>query len=103
MTEVPFPLMSEDGDWFAFPGDWTRLQCAREMAHNLTDWYLEDHPAIWIDDDDKVHGWVEAWRSLLSGFKRSWVRPAVQEDEPADYWFEDDGLADGAVEAWVWK
>lgn len=86
----PFPLVNEDGDWFAFPGDWSKRDCVGEIVHNLTDWYLDDNTTI--DDEDKVHGWVAAYRQLFGVVTPGFVRPAdpTSDWEPSDWWFETD-------------
>lgn len=100
----PWPLSSEDGDWYALDGSLTRHQAASEIAYNLRDWYLDDH--TWIDDEDNVHGWVTAYRNLLDNLKRGFIRPFEEgswDDGEAGYWFECGPDHPFAVAAWVWK
>lgn len=104
MSEVPWPLSSYDGDWYAFDGSWTRYEAASEMVYNLRDWYLEDY--LTIDDDDCVHGWVTGYRQLLTNLERGFIRPIEEGDNvegEEGWWVECNSDHPLAVSAWIWK
>jgi hypothetical protein len=98
----PFPLMNEDGDWFAFPKTFTKREVVSEMIHNYADWWLDEHDAVYYDDDDTLHGWVTAIRDMFGRVGASNLRPADPGEygESDDYWYE---TGAGSVEAWVVK
>lgn len=97
-NESPHPIMSEDSDWYAFPKTLTKREVVSEMVFNWVDWWLDEN--TWLDDDDKVHGWVSALRTMFESVEASALRPAREGEDgfEYDYWYED---AEGPVEAWV--
>jgi hypothetical protein len=94
----PYPLMSEDSDWYAFPRSMTRREVVSEMLGNFADWWMDDNTTI--DDDDKVHGWFGAIRAMFNATTEGKLRPA----DPGEYGYEDGYWYEtntGAVEAWI--
>ena len=91
--------MSEDGVWFAFPNEWSRRAVASELVHNMADWWWSEHEAIWIDDEDKTHGWVTAARDLFGRIQRGFVRKDTERQE--DWWWEVAEADEGAEPCWI--
>ena len=91
---------SEDGDWFAFPADWSRREVVSELAHNMADWWLDEHPAVWVNDEDQLCGWVTAYRDLTSRIERGWVRYEPLADG-TDWWWHTTEDFPSAEPAWV--
>lgn len=101
MTAFDNLVISDDEGWFAFPADWTRQRVARWLLRELDLW-LREHPAVTIDDDDCLHGWVTAYRDLLGRIQRGHVRLAEEDDlVPDDWWLPADADHPGAQPAWV--
>lgn len=94
----PKALMSEGGDWYAFPKAMTKREVVSEMIHNYADWWLDEY--ISHGDDDKPHGWVTAIRAMFNAVEPSHLRPADPDEYgySENWWYETDT---GSVEAWV--
>lgn len=98
----PFPLMDEDWEWFAFDRSWTPRQVVSELVHNLIDWYLDDH--TWYDDDDRLHGWIGAYRELFEAVVDGHIRPfdaSLDHNGDDGWWFQCDADHPEAVPAWI--
>jgi hypothetical protein len=98
--------MSEDNDWFAFPAIFlSRRDVALMLLYDYADWWMDDHPAVYVDDDDCTRGWVTAYRELISRIERGHVRLAGPDDDFDTYhdewWVECEADHPDAEPAWV--
>lgn len=105
IATLKYCAMSEDGDWYAFPASLSKRQVASELVHNFADWWLSEHEAVWVDDDDATHGWVTAYRDLFSKVEMGHVRLGNENDDFDPYydewWFECEADHSDAEPAWI--
>ncbi len=100
--DVPWPLVSEDNDWFAFQPTLTPAQVANELLLNFADWLLDE--MVYVTEDDRCVVRLSHYRALRSLITKGALRPAEGENEPGDWFYECEADDPRAVsEAWVVK
>jgi hypothetical protein len=97
------PLMSEDGDWFAFSRVIDKRRVVCDLLNEYAPWFLDDF--IWVDDDDNEHGRMEGLMSLWRSIEEGAIRPTVEGEFgfSDDWWLECPPDHPNAHLAWIVK